>query len=62
MPYLARALCAKGCAMRKIASGHSKLGFAENANFKSRTFSSATEQKWIKGEIFLLSSSMKSQT
>ena len=57
MPYLAIALCAKGCAMRKIASGHSKSGFAENVKFKSRTISSATAQKWIKAEIFYLSSS-----
>jgi hypothetical protein len=46
--------------MQKTARRHSKSGFAENANFKSRTISSATEQKWINPEFFLVPYSDKS--
>jgi hypothetical protein len=54
MPYLAVLLYAKGCAMQKIAFLDSKSGFVEKPIFKSRTISSAIEQKWIKAELFFL--------
>jgi hypothetical protein len=54
MPSSACPHYAKGCAMQKIASVHSKSGFAEKANSKSRTISSASAQKWIKAEFFYL--------
>jgi hypothetical protein len=56
---LGEAPTAKGCAMQKIASGPPKSGFQENTIFKSRTISSATEQKWIKADFFFLPSSTK---
>jgi hypothetical protein len=40
--------------MQKIASVHSKSGFEESAQTETRTISSATAQKWIKGELFYL--------